>query len=176
MSININQNNVGVVALGDPQINTNIIDNSLPNKEINNVGADASVDPQTKEQIWQIEIPAINLTAQISEGTTGKVMAKSVGHFTNTSILNGNVGLAAHNRGYKMDYFAEIKNLQMGDKIIYKTQYGTKTYLVNTIEIIEDTDWSYLENTTNNRITLITCVMNNPKYRLCVQGIEEGNL
>ena len=52
MSININQNNVGVVALGDPQINTNIIDNSLPNKEINNVGVDASVDPQKNKNTY----------------------------------------------------------------------------------------------------------------------------
>ena len=46
-------------------------------------------------------------------------------------------------------------------------------YEVKTMEIIENTDWSYLKNTEDNRITLITCVENEPKYRRCIQGIEK---
>jgi len=41
--------------------------------------------------------------------------------------------------------------------------------------VIEDTDWSYLQKTKENRITLITCVKNQPTKRLCVQGIEIKN-
>lgn len=92
------------------------------------------------------------------------------------AYMNGNVGLAAHNRGYPVNYFQNIKDLKFGDKIIYKTQYGNKTYLVNNIVIIEDTDWSYLKNTNENKITLITCVENEPSYRRCIQGIEEESL
>lgn len=47
---------------------------------------------------WYIEIPKINLIAPISEGTTQETMSKYVGHFENTSVWEGNVGLAAHNR------------------------------------------------------------------------------
>ena len=47
-----------------------------------------------------------------------------------------------------------------------------RTYHVKTIKIIEDTDWSYLQKTKDNRITLITCVANEPTKRLCVQGLE----
>lgn len=47
---------------------------------------------------WYIEIPKINLIAPISEGTTQEIMSKYVGHFENTSVWEGNVGLAAHNR------------------------------------------------------------------------------
>ena len=50
------------------------------------------------ENIWQIEIPKINLVAEISEGTSSQVIDKYVGHFENTSIWEGNVGLASHNR------------------------------------------------------------------------------
>lgn len=50
------------------------------------------------ENIWQIEIPKINLVAEISEGTSNQVIDKYVGHFENTSIWEGNVGLASHNR------------------------------------------------------------------------------
>ena len=39
-------------------------------------------------------------------------------------------------------------------------------------KVIEETDWSYLQETEDNRITLITCVANKPKNRLCVQAVE----
>ena len=73
---------------------------------------------------------------------------------------------------FACNYFQNIKDLKFGDKIIYKTQYGNKTYLVNNIVIIEDTDWSYLKNTKENKITLITCVENKPTLRRCIQGLE----
>lgn len=48
--------------------------------------------------VWQIEIPKINLIAPIAEGTSQDVMNEYVGHFENTSLWKGNIGLAAHNR------------------------------------------------------------------------------
>lgn len=127
---------------------------------------------ETKEDIWQVEIPKIDLIAPISEGTSQEVMLEFVGHFENTSEWSGNIGLAAHNRGYPINYFSRLKELQKEDKIIYKFKNEIKTYSVNVIKIIEDTDWSYLQKTKDNKITLITCVANQPSKRLCVQGVE----
>lgn len=124
------------------------------------------------EDIWQIEIPKIGLIAPISEGVSQEVMQEYVGHFENTSIIYGNVGLAAHNRGYPINYFEKLKDLEIGDKIIYRTKYGSKTYKIVLSIVIEDTNWSYLEKSNENKITLLTCVANKPKYRLCIQGIE----
>lgn len=124
------------------------------------------------QNIWQVEIPAINLVAPISEGTSQEVMLEYVGHFEDTSKWNGNIGLAAHNRGFPINYFARLKDLQIGNEIIYKTKQGTKKYKVNLIKTIEDTDWSYLQKSKENKITLITCVANKPNQRLCIQGIE----
>ena len=47
--------------------------------------------------------------------------------------------------------------------------------LITKIEIIKNTDWSYLEKTEKNKITLITCVENEPQYRRCVQAEETEN-
>lgn len=127
---------------------------------------------ETKENIWQVEIPKINLIAPIAEGTSQEVMLEFVGHFEDTSLWDGNIGLAAHNRGYPINYFSRLKELLEGDEIIYKSEFGTKKYSINTIVIIEDTDWSYLQETMDNRITLITCVANQPTKRLCIQGLE----
>ena len=125
------------------------------------------------ENVWQIEIPKINLIAPISEGTSNEVMQEYVGHFEDTEFIYGNVGLAAHNRGFPINYFARIKELEIGDEIIYKTVYGSKTYNVVRKQIIDDIDWSYLkQDTDKNTITLITCVANRPNKRLCIQGTE----
>ena len=130
-------------------------------------------DVNINENIWQIEIPKINLVAPIAEGTSQEVMLEYVGHFENTEMCYGNVGLAAHNRGFPINYFARLKELQEGDEIIYRTKYTKKTYKVVSKQIIADTDWSYLQQDTDkNTITLITCVENKPNNRLCIQAIE----
>lgn len=128
---------------------------------------------ENKIHIWKIQIPEIDLVANIAEGTTPNVIAKYVGHFSKTSKLNGNIGLAAHNRGYDVEsYFKNIKNLQLGDEIIYQKDEEIKKYKVIKNVIIDETDWTYLQDTNDNRITLITCVEDKPEYRRCVQAIE----
>lgn len=121
---------------------------------------------------WILEIPKIDLRANINFGTTEEVMNEFIGHFDTTGVWTGNIGLAAHNRGYPVNYFGRLKELQIGDEIKYTTVYGTKTYKVVVSTIIEDTDWSYLQGTKENKLTLITCVENQPKYRRCIQAIE----
>lgn len=65
-----------------------------------------------EQDTWKIVIPSIGLEAIIDEGTTTQVMNKYVGHFENTSRWNGNVALAAHNRGYPVNYFSNLKNIK----------------------------------------------------------------
>lgn len=121
---------------------------------------------------WYLEIPKIDLKANIKEGTTKEIMEDYIGHFEETSKDNGNVGLAAHNRGYKNNYFQNLKKLEKGDIILYNYKGNKKEYEVIKHEIIKDTNWNYLESTDENFITLITCVENEPEYRRCIQGKE----
>lgn len=127
---------------------------------------------QYKQGNWKIIIPKINLEAPILEGTNKEILRRGVGHFETTPKWEGNICLAAHNRGYKYNYFQEIKNLEIGDVIIYQTEKGKKTYSVNRKTKIKETDLSYIENTNENFITLFTCVENLPEYRYCVQAKE----
>ncbi len=124
------------------------------------------------KSLWQIEIPKINLTAPIAEGIDANTLNNYVGHFPTTSNLEGNVGLAAHNRGFQKNYFEHLKELELGDIIIYNTESDSKSYKVSSINIIDETDWTYLEKTEDNRITLITCVENQSTKRRCVQAVE----
>lgn len=124
------------------------------------------------DEIGVLTIPDILLeNAPVKESTELSTLARAIGHFTNTSIYNGNVGLASHNGG-DGDYFKDLNKLKVGNEIYYQTRFGVKRYLVKTIKIIAEDDWSYLGETEDNRITLITCVNGKPNKRLCVQAIE----
>lgn len=123
-----------------------------------------------KKNTWRIIIPSINLDAPIAEGTSVEVMNSYVGHFSNTPKLNGNIALGAHNRGYPVNYFQNIKKLTKGDLIKYICNNVQKEYVVETVTVIKETDWTYLANTKDDRITLITCVEDQPEYRRCIQG------
>lgn len=117
-----------------------------------------------------LKIPSLNVSVKIYEGTTNSMLAKGAGHFKDTSIWNGNVCLAAHNRGTNA-YFGKIHELDYGDKITLTTKKGTRTYRVFNVEKISVSDTSNLQGTSENMITLITCVKNQADYyRWCVQA------
>ena len=121
--------------------------------------------------IGTLRIPEIDLKVTAYDGDTYEAMKKGVGHIASTSAWDGNIGLVGHNRGSN-DYFRKLKNLELGDEITYKTKLGTREYEVTFIGRINETDWSRLQYTDDNRITLITCVEDVPDKRLCVQAVE----
>lgn len=121
--------------------------------------------------IGTLRIPEIDLKVTAYDGDTYEAMKKGVGHIASTSAWDGNIGLVGHNRGSN-DYFRKLKNLELGDEITYKTKLGIREYEVTFIGRISETDWSRLQYTDDNRITLITCVEDVPDKRLCVQAVE----
>lgn len=122
--------------------------------------------------IGKLQIPKLDLKVTVYEGETNESMKKGVGHFTFTSVWDGNVGIAGHNRG-SSDYLNGIWKLKNGDEVIYTTKYGKRTYEVYSIEKISDTDYSLLNWSDRNIITLITCVENVSGQRWAVQAAEK---
>ena len=123
--------------------------------------------------IGTVSIPRLGLNVKVWEGETSTSMAKGLGHYSSTSGWAGNVGMCGHNRGAKYN-IGTIKNLKQGDVITYTTIHGTRTYEVTMVKTISNTDWSYLQGTADNRITLTTCVDNQPSQRICVQAVEKS--
>lgn len=118
-------------------------------------------------------IEKIRLNGPIKEGSSNEILKEYIGHIEETAKYDGNVGLAAHNRGNDYSYFARINELEVGDEIIYETKYGTRKYVVNNKKEILETDWSMLKQTKENKLTLITCIRNRVNQRLCVQAVQE---
>ena len=121
--------------------------------------------------IGTIKIPSLKINMKVWEGETSTSMSKGLGHYSSTSAWDGNVGACGHNRGTKYAIGA-IKDLKQGDTITYTTIYGTRTYAVETVKIISNTDWSYLQATADNRLTLTTCLADHPESRVVVQAVE----
>lgn len=155
------------------QIFDNSLEITIPDKT--EIYIENKIEDKNIFNQWKLEIPKINLSANIQEGTSMQVMNKNIGHFVETSKENGNIGLAAHNRGYKVNYFKNLKMLKKGDLVIYTYKGKSKNYIVNSSEIIKDTDWSKLNKSSMDKLTMITCVEDRPDYRLCVQAIIKEN-
>lgn len=143
------------------------------NKEIQDLEPIEQKEIKYDDSIGTLTIPDILLdNIPIKESVELSTLSEAVGHFTNTSLYTGNVGLASHNGGTSGDYFRNLDKIKKGSEIYYQTNYGVRRYVVKTIAIIDETDWSYLQETEDNRITLITCVKGQKEKRLCVQAVE----
>jgi len=121
--------------------------------------------------IGTLEIPSLKIKLSIADEIDDKTLEEYVGHFPSTSLFDGNVGLAGHNSS---NFFASLKNIRKGDEIIYNFLLGKRTYIVDKIVEIQEDDWSYLEDTEDNRLTIITCVKGVPSKRLCIQAKEQN--
>lgn len=119
--------------------------------------------------IGTLKIPSIGLTVKVYEGTDSAALKKGAGHFEDTSVWNGNVAIAGHNRGVN-NHFGKIHTLSVGDEITWTTKLGSRTYEVFSVAKISVDDLSVLNSSSENIITLVTCVKDQPDYRWCVQA------
>lgn len=132
-----------------------------------------SVEGMTRSDgsIGTVEIPSLGISMKVWEGETTESMKKGLGHYSASSAWDGNVAVCGHNRGAQY-VIGSIKDLNQGDIITYTTNLGTRTYQVTMVETIANNDWTYLQGTSDNRITLTTCLADHPENRICVQAVE----
>ena len=121
-----------------------------------------SLDEEIKEiEKWTIEIKSLGLKANINEIDGDTPTDDYVGHFKNTSILGDNIALIAFNYGKDKNYFANLKDLKIGDDIIYTVNDEVKKYKVSLNQIIEKQNLkSIIENNNTSSLKLVTYVKN----------------
>lgn len=125
--------------------------------------------------IGVLTIEKIGVSVHVFDSDDNSIMEdmkKGAAHYRTTSYWDGNIGIAAHIGNTDYCYFERLRELKQGDTITYETELGTRSYTVTEIVTIGETDWSRLERTEDNRITLTTCIGGQPAKRLCVQGVE----
>ena len=120
---------------------------------------------------WFVYFEDTKQLHKIYEGTTPETLNIGIGHFEESPIINGNVSLAGHNRGYDSNPFEKLKNIKKGSKVIYKAMNKLYNYEIIEKEKIEETDFSKIERI-GSILTLITCIENERNHRLCVTAKE----
>jgi sortase A len=135
------------------------------------------------EPLAIIEIPRIELSRVVVEGTTRGDLKKGPGHYAGTPFPGqpGNVGIAGHRTTYGAP-FNRLDELAPGDEVILSTSQGRFTYRVVPGPAAEGQAWfavsptqtEVLADMGDNRVTLTAC---HPKYsarqRIIVHAVLE---
>lgn len=143
----------------------------------NNVGttparySGSSTKTQPSGSIGTISIPSINLSnAPVMDSVAMSDLSKGTGHFENTPVFDGNVGIAGHNN----THFKYLVNVDIGDTINYTVNGVTRIYKVTDMRAISDTDWGVFNDQGDNRLTLVTCEHLVPNSRIAVTAVQVG--
>lgn len=148
-------------------------ENNFSEEEILDEKTEEILTEENSDIIGHLIIDSINLNAPIKDGTEMSTLKTAIGHFKDTAYFDGNICLAAHNRGYNQNFFERLNEVKEGDKVEYITKYTTQVYYVTEIKEVEETDLSVLNPTEQDQVTMITCIKNQKEKRLCVIATKQ---
>jgi len=105
--------------------------------------------------IGRLQIPAIDLSVIVLEGTDGWTLNHAVGHIEGTALPweLRNSGIAGH----RDVFFRGLKKISKNDRIVLTTLKGTYHYRVDGIEIVNSADVGVLDASPHPTLTLVTC-------------------
>jgi len=109
-------------------------------------------------QPTRIQIPAINVDAQIVPGDSWEQLKKGVGHHIGTANPGerGNVVLSAHNDVFG-EIFRHLDELQPGDEVILYSGSQRYRYTISDSRIVAATQVDVMAPTNEPTVTLISC-------------------
>ena len=124
--------------------------------------ADLTAYGVADEIIGVLEIPAMELTMPVYLGASDAHLAAGAAVLGNTSAPiggdNTNCVIAGHRVWRGADYFRHIDRLQMGDTVTLTNLWGTLTYTVADIQIIQPHEVEKIKIQPNrDLLTLLTC-------------------
>ena len=107
------------------------------------------------EPLALLRVDKIHLEVPVFEGTNELILNRGVGRIAGTARVDesGNVGLAGHRDGF----FRGLKDIAVGDALELETHAGTRTYVVDSIKVVDPQDVSVLKNESKSALTLVTC-------------------
>jgi sortase A len=111
--------------------------------------------PEQHSIIGRMEIPSLDLSVIVLEGTDERDLLLGAGHVSSTSLPHeaGNVAIAGH----RDTFFRPLQRIRKGNIITLTTHQGSYRYVVETIQIAEPTQTEVLESGLQPTLTLITC-------------------
>jgi sortase A len=111
--------------------------------------------PVRGELLAKLEIPRVNLSVAVLEGSDDGVLKKGPGHIEETAFPGelGNVAIAGH----RDTHFRPLRNIRLNDEVILRTKTVTMSYFIDSIHITHPTDMQILDPSPGPALTLVTC-------------------
>jgi sortase A len=107
------------------------------------------------EIIGRLEIPRIEVSVIVLEGTDSSVLDVAAGHIPGTAVpgVRGNIVVAAH----RDTFFRALRTIQPRDRVSFRTPDALFEYSVESTEVVDPTNIEVLHQTTDSELTLVTC-------------------
>jgi sortase A len=114
--------------------------------------------PLPGDAIARIEIPALEVSDFVVEGTDTANLRKGPGHYPETPLPGqpGTTAIAGHRTTYGAP-FRDIDDLKPGQRIFLDLPRGRYVYRVEETKIVDDQDLSVLEPVGHKRLLLSAC-------------------
>jgi sortase A len=105
--------------------------------------------------VGRIDIPRLDLSAVVFEGTSDGTLARGVGHLSGSAGPGerGNLVLAGH----RDTFFRDLRDIRQGDEVNIMGPQGQFEYQVESIAVVEPDQTEVLKPGDGSTLTLITC-------------------
>jgi sortase A len=105
--------------------------------------------------VGRIDIPRLDLSAIVFEGTSDGTLARGVGHLSGSAGPGerGNLVLAGH----RDSFFRDLRGIRKGDEVTIESPHGEFEYQVESTEIVQPDQTEVLKPSEDATLTLITC-------------------
>ncbi len=115
-------------------------------------------NPLPGDAIGQIELPTIDKSAYVVEGTDTDDLRKGPGHYPDTPMPgeHGTVAIAGHRTTHGAP-FRNVDQLERGDRIVMQMPYGSFIYRVERTQIVEPTALWVTKRVGYDRLVLSAC-------------------
>lgn len=107
------------------------------------------------EAFATVEIPKLQKTLPIIEGTDPNVLDRGVGHLKQSVFPGQNEQIVIS--GHRDTVFRGFEKLEIGDLFIVRMPYGTYTYEMRETEIVDEDDTSVVRSMGEEVLVVTTC-------------------
>ena len=112
-------------------------------------------EPAAEAVIGLLQIPTLDETYPIIEGTEEQMLARGVGHYPTTALPGDNEQILLS--GHRGTVFQRLGELQPGDRFIIEMGYGRYEYAMHRATIVAADDTTIIAPQGEEVLTLSTC-------------------
>lgn len=137
---------------------------------------DASINLSDSEPLGMLSIKSVDLEVPVLAGHDDKTLSHAAGWIKGTVLpgSRGNAGIAAH----RDTLFRPLRNVKLGDEVVYYSPSGSYTYRVVWTKIVNPSDVYVLDSTATPSLTLVSCYpfnyIGSAPYRFIVRAEAAG--